>query len=79
MATGTITSLRNRSVGFIARDGGQPPTGAVFFDRSAVGGSGYDRLREGQRVSFDIEPDPRDPTHLRAVNVQGTGGEPAWE
>ena len=78
MATGTIVSLRDRGFGFIARDKGGPRTEALFFHRSAVGGNGFDRLREGQRVRFDVEPDPRDPARPRAVNVEPTGGDPAW-
>jgi cold shock CspA family protein len=32
-------------------------------------GTSFDQLREGQRVSFDEEPDTRDPSRRRAVNV----------
>ncbi len=70
MATGTIRSLRDRGFGFIARDGGGPRTDEVFFHRSAVDNDGFDRLEEGQRVSFDVEPDPRDPSRRRAVHVR---------
>jgi CspA family cold shock protein len=31
---------------------------------------GYKRLREGQAVTFETEPDPKNPAKLRAVNVQ---------
>jgi cold shock CspA family protein len=27
-------------------------------------------LKEGQKVSFEIEPDPKNPEKLRAMNVQ---------
>jgi cold shock CspA family protein len=30
----------------------------------------FERLIEGQRVSFDEEPDPRDSSRRRAVNVR---------
>jgi CspA family cold shock protein len=31
---------------------------------------GYRRLKEGQKVSYESEPDPKNPEKLRAVNVQ---------
>ncbi len=64
---GTITSLRDRGFGFIAPDGGT--AGELFFHQSAVADAGFDSLREGQAVSFEQTPDPRDPTRPRAVNV----------
>jgi cold shock protein len=69
MASGTIASLRDRGFGFILPDGGKARND-LFFHRSAVSGTTFDELREGQRVSFDEEPDPRDPTRRRAVNVR---------
>lgn len=70
MATGTIKTIReDRGFGFIAREGGGP-SGDLFFHHTAVADGSYDQLREGQRVSFDEEPDPRDPTRRRAVNVR---------
>ena len=61
---GTITSLRDRGFGFIAPDGGT--AGELFFHQSAVADAGFDALREGQAVSFEQGPDPRDPTRQRA-------------
>jgi uncharacterized protein (TIGR02271 family) len=65
--SGTITSLRNRGFGFIAPDGGT--AGELFFHQSAVADAGFDALREGQAVSFEPAPDPRDPARQRAVHV----------
>ena len=77
MTTGTIISLRDRGFGFVAADGGHAP-GDLFFHRSAVADDGFAQLREGQRVSFDQEPDPRDPSRQRAVRVTPIGdGDPA--
>lgn len=67
MTTGTIKSLRQRGFGFIAPDGGAHQD--LFFHSSAVADEGFDGLREGQAVSFDQEPDPRDPSRQRAVRV----------
>jgi CspA family cold shock protein len=71
MATGTIASLRDRGFGFIRPDGA-PSNGELFFHHTAVASAPFDQLREGQRVSFDEEPDPRDASRRRAVNVRFT-------
>lgn len=68
MTTGTIKSLRDRGFGFIAPAGGGA-AGELFFHSSAVADNGFEGLREGQEVSFDQEPDPRDPSRQRAVRV----------
>jgi CspA family cold shock protein len=69
MASGTIASLRDRGFGFIMPDGGTAH-GDLFFHRSAVTEASFEQLRQGQRVSFDEEPDPRDASRRRAVNVR---------
>lgn len=69
MATGTVASLRDKGFGFIAPDGAAS-SGDLFFHRSAMANNDFDRLMEGQRVSFDEEPDPRDASRRRAVNVR---------
>ena len=68
MATGTVAALRDKGFGFIMPDSGSA-NGDLFFHRSAVADNGFERLIAGQRVSFDEEPDPRDPSRRRAVNV----------
>jgi CspA family cold shock protein len=68
MATGTIKSIRDKGFGFIGRDEGRGSD--LFFHSSAVQGQGFESLREGQRVEFDEEPDDRDPSRRRAVNVR---------
>lgn len=70
MATGTIRTIRDdKGFGFLSPEGTNGRND-LFFHRSAVGGSGFDMLREGQEVSYDEEPDPRDPSRRRAVNVE---------
>lgn len=66
MTTGTIKSLRDRGFGFISPDGGGQD---LFFHHSAVTDGGFEMMREGQKVSFDTELDPRDSSRERAVNV----------
>jgi cold shock protein len=69
MATGTIKSLRDRGFGFITpNDGGS--TNELFFHANSLTDTSFDQLQEGQRVTFDQEPDPRDSSRSRAVRVQ---------
>ncbi|HET7092637.1 MAG TPA: cold shock domain-containing protein [Thermomicrobiales bacterium] len=68
MATGRVVSIRDQGFGFIARDDAPAPRD-LFFHRTAVEADAFDQLRPGQRVRFDEEPDPRDPTRQRAVHV----------
>jgi len=64
MATGTVKWFNNsKGFGFLApADGGED----VFVHFSAIDGSGYKSLEEGQSVSFDIEDGPKG---LQASNV----------
>ena len=57
MITGTVKFFNNdKGYGFIAPENG---TGDAFVHISAVERAGLRELREGQRVSFDIERDGR--------------------
>ena len=76
MATGIIASLRDRGFGFITRTT-KSDRNDLFFHRSSVADDGFDRLREGQAVSFDEEADPRDRNRQRAVNVRPAGDDGA--
>ena len=55
-----------KGFGFITNDDG---SGDVFVHFSAIQGTGFRTLAEGQKVTFDTEPDPKDAGKLRAVNV----------
>ncbi len=66
MATGTVKSLRDRGFGFITPDGASED---LFFHHSAVTNGVFEDMREGQKVTFDTEPDPRDASRSRAVRV----------
>jgi len=73
MATGTVQSIRTeRGFGIILPENGTRED-ELFFHHSAVVGSGFDLLREGQRVSYEEGVDPRNPTRRRAVDVQPQG------
>jgi CspA family cold shock protein len=70
MPAGTIKTIRDdKGFGFITPDG-TSGRNDIFFHSSAVGGMGFNSLQVGQRVQFDEEPDPRDPSRRRAVNVE---------
>ena len=78
LATGTVASIRDKGFGFIAPDGASG-RGDLFFHRSAMADDGFERLIVGQRVSFDEEPDPRDSSRRRAVNVRRLNEPPSEE
>lgn len=53
MATGTVKWFNaEKGYGFISREEG----GDLFVHFSAIQGSGYRSLEEGQRVEFDVTP-----------------------
>lgn len=56
-----------KGYGFIANDNGGDD---VFVHFKSIVGDGYKTLSEGQKVTFDVETDPRDSRKLRAVNVR---------
>ena len=71
MATGRITSIRaDKGFGFISDSPGPKGNNDLFFHRSAVVEGTFDDLREGQEVSFQAGPDPRDPSRFRATDVR---------
>ena len=57
MATGTVKFFNSqKGFGFIVQDGGGPD---VFVHISAVERAGMSNLIEGQKLSFDVQADPR--------------------
>jgi CspA family cold shock protein len=57
MATGTLKFFNaQKGFGFIVQDGGGPD---VFVHISAVECAGMHNLNEGQKLSFDVQADPR--------------------
>ncbi len=65
MTIGTVKFFNpTRGFGFISPEDG---TKDVFVHISAVEQAGMGSLAEGQKVSFDIQPDDRGP---KAVNLQ---------
>ena len=64
MATGTVKWFNeSKGFGFITQDEGGAD---VFVHFSAITGSGFKTLAEGQKVSYDIQQGPKGP---QAANV----------
>jgi len=64
MATGTIKWFNEKKgYGFIQQDEG----GDLFVHYTALSGTGFRTLYEGQRVQFDVETSPKGP---KAKNVE---------
>ena len=69
MNNGTVKWFNSeKGFGFISNDNGG---GDVFVHFSAIRdeSNGYKSLADGQKVTFDTEPDPKDSKKLRAINV----------
>ena len=63
MASGTVKWFNDRKgYGFIEQEDGPD----VFVHHSGISGNGFKSLREGDRVTFDIEEGKKGPA---AVNV----------
>mgnify|MGYP000768201358 CR=1 FL=1 len=68
MNKGTVKWFNaEKGFGFIS----VPGEDDVFVHFSAIVADGYRTLTEGQKVTFEVEPDPKDSSKLRAVNVVG--------
>ena len=64
MATGTVKWFNeSKGFGFITQDEGGAD---VFVHFSAINGSGFRTLAEGQKVTYDIQQGPKGP---QAANV----------
>ena len=67
MNNGTVKWFNaQKGYGFITTVPGEDD---VFVHFSAIQGDGYKTLEEGQKVTFDIEQDPKNSKKLRAANV----------
>ena len=68
MSNGTVKWFNpEKGFGFIADDNGGED---VFVHFSAIQVDGFKTLAEGQKVEFATEPDPKNSSKLRAVNVR---------
>ena len=68
MSTGTVKWFNaEKGFGFISNDEGGDD---VFVHFSAIQADDFKTLAEGQKVTFDIEQDPKNSSKLRAANVR---------
>lgn len=67
MNYGTVKWFNSeKGFGFISNDDGGND---VFVHFTAINSNGFKTLEEGQKVSFEIEADPKDSSRFRAANV----------
>ena len=67
MNNGTVKWFNaQKGYGFITNDANGEE---VFVHFSAINADGFKSLEEGQKVTFDVESDPKDSRKLRADNV----------
>ena len=68
MNNGTVKWFNaEKGFGFISNDEGGND---VFVHFSAIICEGFKTLKEGQKVTFDVEPDPKNSEKMRAINVK---------
>jgi cold shock protein len=70
MPEGTVKKLiSQRGFGFILPEGADGTDQELFFHATDVQGGGYEALREGQRIAYDLGRDERRNTP-KATNVR---------
>ena len=66
MANGTVKWFNDsKGFGFIEQEGGAD----VFVHHSAINGNGFKSLKEGDRVTFDLEQGQKGPAAANVILV----------
>lgn len=73
---GTIARVTDRGFGFITPEDGSKD---VFFHANAVVERGFDTLREGDAVTFDLEEGPKGPSAQNVTPAGAADAAPATE
>lgn len=67
MYSGTVKWFNSeKGYGFISNDNGGDD---VFVHFSSIKTEGFKTLKDGQKVTFDTETDPKNSSKQRAINV----------
>lgn len=67
MSTGVVKWFNNsKGYGFIENSEGGAD---IFVHYSAIQSEGFKSLKDGEKVTFDVEDDLKNPSKQRAVNV----------
>ncbi len=62
METGTIKRLTDKGFGFISREGEEKD---LFFHTNSLVGVSYNELREGDKVTFEVEQSQKGPNAVK--------------
>jgi CspA family cold shock protein len=66
MQTGIIAGLTDRGFGFIKREGAEKD---LFFHSNELMNVKFDELREGDKVSFDVEDGEKGPKAVKVSRI----------
>jgi CspA family cold shock protein len=68
LSVGIVKKVPNVTrYGFVVVEDG--PQEEIFFHRDDVADDGFDQLQPGQRVTFEVVPDPRNARKRQAIAV----------
>jgi len=62
MAEGTIARIMDKGYGFISQDGVEKD---LFFHANELQDASFDTLKEGDKVTFEVEDGPKGPQAVR--------------
>ena len=66
MQEGTIARVMDKGYGFIAREGEEKD---LFFHANELQDIPFDELKEGDKVTFELEDGPKGPSAVKVTRV----------